>query len=510
MDLAESPPTEPNHPAGSPSDDYGHIVMPPASDQVDALLLAVKKAPVGPDEVAMHLVYIDDPEKIGREGVDTALALVASRWDPFTAKITDISKVYDEAGNFLCVCAVVDSTGIEDLRKQIIAALVESDVEVTDSHEVAFHIPLSTSEEAGAIDATTIINMELSFDEIMAFMEDDRLSHVLGSTTGMDAYRITQDHDECAGYALVRSEDEALISCHENETEARAALKELLNEEGDRQDEKLINLETEMTEAFTEKVERLEGAVAAEGCEPGCCGDEACEPGCCEPRAEASTEEADAELAVAEDETEELAEEMAETPADPLKAGALAQGRIASGRSAEFEGVLIVEGMRTGDRRYIDQGALSWRDLPLPLMFTDARTEGHMGSRVAGVITEIWREEGDGFNVVWGRGHFDRGATGSEAHRMLSEGAIRGVSADLDNVTVAEEFDENNPEDYQLTLSAGRVMGATLLPFPAFQEASIWLVHEQDVEDTELVAGGSELYRPVLSVLTELEVEETE
>jgi hypothetical protein len=161
----------------------------------------------------------------------------------------------------------------------------------------------------------------------------------------------------------------------------------------------------------------------------------------------------------------------------------------------DWEGVLIVEGIASGDGRKIAENALTWRELPLPLMLQTANASGHDGAVIAGSIHEIERQ---GQNIV-GRGFFDSGSAGVEAHRLLKEGTMRGVSADIDSVMVefltvegasvdAEEMLFGDVDALEV-LVAGRLMGATLTPFPAFQEAFVTVLTGDEVE--ALVSSGS-------------------
>jgi hypothetical protein len=164
----------------------------------------------------------------------------------------------------------------------------------------------------------------------------------------------------------------------------------------------------------------------------------------------------------------------------------------------DWEGVLIVEGIASGDGRKIAENALTWRELPLPLMLQTANASGHDGAVIAGSIHEIERQ---GQNIV-GRGFFDSGSAGVEAHRLLKEGTMRGVSADIDSVMVefltadggavdAEDMLFGGVDALEV-LVAGRLMGATLTPFPAFQEAFVTVLIGDEVEiDVALVASGS-------------------
>jgi len=173
-------------------------------------------------------------------------------------------------------------------------------------------------------------------------------------------------------------------------------------------------------------------------------------------------------------------------------------GDVVSG-DFEWEGVLIVEGVVSGDGRLISEGTLTWRKLPLPLMLQTVNAEGHDGAAIAGSIQEIERV---GQEII-GRGSFDSGEQGKEARRLIAEGTMRGVSADIDMVTI--EFQDASggqvdPLDAMLSdddilqvLIEGRLMGATLTPFPAFQEAQVHVIDADIASDDEaLVASGYE------------------
>lgn len=165
------------------------------------------------------------------------------------------------------------------------------------------------------------------------------------------------------------------------------------------------------------------------------------------------------------------------TPAMKPKAGMAAQAGETARRAAagdfDWEAVLIVEGAESGDRRFIEEGALTWRELPVPLMLqtTNPETGGHAGAIICGSIWDVVRSGSD----IVGRGFFDSGVNGQEARRLIDEGTIRGVSADIDMVR-SDVMADASGGDPQLRLSEGRIMGATITPFPAFQEAQIRLI----------------------------------
>lgn len=157
-----------------------------------------------------------------------------------------------------------------------------------------------------------------------------------------------------------------------------------------------------------------------------------------------------------------------------------------------WEGVIGVEGLATSDRRYLIPGEISERDLPLTLMAQTQTADGHQGAEIAGKITEIWREPredlGEGAIAIMGRGVFDAGEAGQEAARMVEDEVLRGISLDL-GVTDAQALDPETLEPVSdemdlislltgdfITGIQGEILGATLVPFPAFRDANVSVV----------------------------------
>ena len=151
----------------------------------------------------------------------------------------------------------------------------------------------------------------------------------------------------------------------------------------------------------------------------------------------------------------------------------------------DFHTLLVVEGVWTGDGRYIEEGALAWRDLPLPLMAIDRTTEAHMEAVLIGNITRIERDGRE----LHGFGTFVQ-SDSEDVNRLqalIKRGELRGVSVDLDaveyEVIMPSEVQEPTQgdegemvygmEDVKMRIVGARIMGATVVPFPAFQEAYI-------------------------------------
>lgn len=143
-----------------------------------------------------------------------------------------------------------------------------------------------------------------------------------------------------------------------------------------------------------------------------------------------------------------------------------------------FHGVLAPEGLPSGDGRQFAVGAITWRDLPLPIksMFTD--DEGHKGSVISGRIDKIWRDEAT--NLLKYEGVFDFSEAAYESIRMIADQMWSGVSVDLDSGDAAIVTDAEGREIMEL--SAGRVCAATICAIPAFAEAFIALGTWADAE----------------------------
>lgn len=133
-----------------------------------------------------------------------------------------------------------------------------------------------------------------------------------------------------------------------------------------------------------------------------------------------------------------------------------------------FTLTLLDEAEPTIDGRYFASDSVTWREPPVPLMFMTVKSaEGHTGSRLGGVIKEIWRAG----SKILGKGNFESGENGQELRRLIDEQALTGVSSDVGGAIQTEELGEDGVK--KTHISQGRIMGATVLPFPAFDETRI-------------------------------------
>lgn len=174
--------------------------------------------------------------------------------------------------------------------------------------------------------------------------------------------------------------------------------------------------------------------------------------------------------------------------------------------------VMVVEGLETSDRRYIEPGALTVRPLPITLFAQTRSTHGAEGDAatwVVGSITEAERVPGpeviqkstgepfpDGTFVWQGKGWMYPDVPAAplkSAYEMLRDGALSGNSVDLSAVEAefeyAEESGPNDPPDRIVTYS-GSIAATTLVGQPAFQDAYAQIDGEA-VAEPVLTAGAT-------------------
>lgn len=129
-------------------------------------------------------------------------------------------------------------------------------------------------------------------------------------------------------------------------------------------------------------------------------------------------------------------------------------------------GVLAPEGKWSGDGRMFAEGALSHRDLPLPLTYQKVSDDGHNGSVTVAKIEQAFIVDGE-FRAC---GHFLLTPEADEAVGMIADFGKFGVSVDADDAEF--EFDE---ETLQVTFTKARVSAASIVSIPAFAEAYVTL-----------------------------------
>lgn len=188
-----------------------------------------------------------------------------------------------------------------------------------------------------------------------------------------------------------------------------------------------------------------------------------------------------------------------------------------------WEGIIAREGEMTGDGRLIEDGALRWDDLPIPLRVAFKDVGGHDGAEVCGRIETVERRDG---GDIYATGTFDLGsAVGTEAFRQVSEQMSNGVSIDTDDVAfrVMEREDANAPgagsddtpdeggrvrvmqvapDDSIMVIESARLRAATLVAVPAFATARVYAAGQapstsEPAERYENVDSGAETARSV-------------
>lgn len=167
-----------------------------------------------------------------------------------------------------------------------------------------------------------------------------------------------------------------------------------------------------------------------------------------------------------------------------------------AGDGTPWEGVLVVEGIETGDGRVFAEGSLTWDTPPLALRWTPTDIGEHGGAVTSGRIDNVWRDAQNP-TIIRGSGVFDSsGVNGAETERLVRGGFLKGVSVDVDSVKDADvelvypadsEGDSVSEEDNgdilmlfgpppeKMIFHAGRIRAATMVDIPAFVEAQIWL-----------------------------------
>lgn len=203
-----------------------------------------------------------------------------------------------------------------------------------------------------------------------------------------------------------------------------------------------------------------------------------------------------------------------------------------------FRGPIGALDIRTGDGRILatPPEGLRLRQPPLSLLWQEALGQAHEGAVVVGRIDRAWVETINGIAYVMGEGPYDLGGEhGAEAARLHGEGYFNGVSIDPDDVRFEERWYsaesglpvdvEAMPEDqfWQAwddgkiepigVMVDWRLMGATMTPQPAFDEARLEPLYDYvPAADALAASAAAPTYRaadftdPGLTELTPLQV----
>lgn len=159
--------------------------------------------------------------------------------------------------------------------------------------------------------------------------------------------------------------------------------------------------------------------------------------------------------------------------------------------------IVLPEGIPSGDGRTVEVGATTMRDLPMSLMWQVKTASGHDGSYVVGRIDSMRRIDA-GIGEAYG--YFDTGVWGAEAERMVRNGFLRFVSADMDQFEAMQEIDMDKAKEAadttpagkliksdDITINKARIMGVTIVAKPAFQECTIEMAEPDFITEEEIV-----------------------
>lgn len=162
------------------------------------------------------------------------------------------------------------------------------------------------------------------------------------------------------------------------------------------------------------------------------------------------------------------------------------------------------EGIRTVDGREFGAGSIEWREPPIPLMMIRENDPtgrgGHKASSAIGMISEMWREDdANGFGTIFGKGYFASDELGDSARKLIAEGIISGVSADVGGAIV-EELEADEEFGIRKIIRRGSIVAVTALPIPAFDDTKVSVVGEIELpEAAPVVASAADGWAPQAS-----------
>jgi len=168
----------------------------------------------------------------------------------------------------------------------------------------------------------------------------------------------------------------------------------------------------------------------------------------------------------------------------------------------KWSGLIAPYGTPTGDGRRFAAGALTARELPLPVKWQRTDNAGHSTSVVVGRIDALdYRDDG-----VYASGIiFDPdpqvlprlAEDANEAYELLKQ-KVNGPSVDLDAMEFhpigePDEFSDDGKRP-EIEVTKGRISAGTLVPIPAFAEARPFSLEDVNADDyateTALTAAG--------------------
>lgn len=156
--------------------------------------------------------------------------------------------------------------------------------------------------------------------------------------------------------------------------------------------------------------------------------------------------------------------------------------------SVKFKGLIAPTEVPTGDGRMFATGKATHRPLPIPLM-AQFGSGGHSGATPVGNIEKIYPGPGG----YWGEGSFFDPTIVPEVPRavyMMQKKAL-GPSVDLDrDYTVKAMPHPTRPDKKVGLFNEYNIIGATLVPMPAFHQVHMSVVDSSPTEMSLLASAG--------------------
>lgn len=139
--------------------------------------------------------------------------------------------------------------------------------------------------------------------------------------------------------------------------------------------------------------------------------------------------------------------------------------------AGKFVMLIAQEGVPTVDGRMFTAGSIDWRELPMPLTLNRVNSaEGQHKTAVGiGAITRIERQDGN----IYGWGYFSTDEHGQDARKLIKEGMISNVSADVGGVISSEFAETEVPEGVRKLFTKGTIIGVTALLHSSFNDTKI-------------------------------------
>jgi hypothetical protein len=200
---------------------------------------------------------------------------------------------------------------------------------------------------------------------------------------------------------------------------------------------------------------------------------------------DAPSEEQEEDKAKVSEESADLAAKTKDQPVEsPEGAG--------QGGGGKFRiPLLIPEKTWSGDRRIFEEGSLEVKEPPFPLLWQRETDDGHKHSVIVGRVDKAERLKEGGIGNL--EGVFDTHPDAVEAQRQVKGKFVTTVSGDVDKFD--HELAQADDGKESIHIKKGRVVAATIVAKPAFQEAVIEYVPGEGEE--AIVASGAPGAGPV-------------